>query len=62
MAATLVDTNHNDPEQSTSLLLSFTDAVFDRLSPFASQMRIVATAYVTDPAMLVRSHRSILNR
>jgi hypothetical protein len=36
MATMLVDTHHNDPEQSTSLLLPFTDALLDRLSLFVS--------------------------
>ena len=61
MAAMLVDTHLNDPEQTTSLLLPFTDALLDYLSLFVSQMRVVAAAYVADPAIFVRRHGSIMH-
>jgi len=61
MAAMLVDTHLNDPEQSTSLLFPFTDALLDHLSLFVSQMRIVAAAYVANPAVFVRRHGSIMH-
>gem|GEM_PF-3313298 len=60
MAAMLVDTHHNDPEQSTSLLLPFTDALLEHLSLFVCQMRVVARS-VADPAMFVRRHGSIMH-
>jgi len=44
MAAMLVDIYLNDPEQSTSQLLSFTDALLDHLPLFVSQVRVVAAA------------------
>ena len=56
----LVDTHHNDPEQSAALLLPFTAALFDHLSLFDCQMRVV-TLSVTDPAMLVRRHELIMH-
>jgi len=61
MAAMLVDSHLNDPEQSTSLLLTFTDPFLDHLSLFVSQMRVVAAAYVADPAVFVRRHESIMH-
>ena len=60
MAAMLVDIHLNDPEQSTSLLLPFTDALLDHLSMFVCQMRVV-TRSVADPAMFVRRHGSIMH-
>jgi len=56
----LVDIHLNDPEQSTSLLLPFTDAILDHLSLFVSQMRVVARS-VADPAMFVRRHGFIMH-
>jgi hypothetical protein len=38
MAAMLVDTDFNDPEQSTPLLLPFTVVLLDHLSLLVSQM------------------------
>ncbi len=56
----LVDTDFNDSEQSTSLLLPFTHALLDASSPCVTQMRVVALP-VTDPAMLVRRHDFIMH-
>jgi len=44
MAAVLVDVHLNDPEQSTSQLLTFTDALLNHLSLFVRQVRVVAAA------------------
>jgi hypothetical protein len=60
MAAMLIDTHLNDPEQATLLLLPFTDALLDYLSLFVSQMRVVAVS-VADPAMVIRRHESIMH-
>ena len=60
MAAMLVDTHLNDPEQSTSQLLPFTVALLDHLSLFVSQVRVVARSGA-DPAMFVRRHGSIMH-
>jgi hypothetical protein len=60
MASMLVDIHFNDPEQSTLLLLPFTDALLDHLSLFVSQMRVVARS-VTNPAKFVCRHGSIMH-
>jgi hypothetical protein len=60
MAAMLVDTHLNDPEQSTSLLLPFTNAPLDHLSLFVCQVRVVAPS-PADPAMFVRRHGAIMH-
>ena len=60
MAAMLVDIHFNDPEQSTLLLLPFTDAFLEHLSLFVYQMRVVARS-VADPAMFVRRHGSSMH-
>jgi hypothetical protein len=59
MAAMLVDIHLNDPEQSTSQLSPFKDALFDHLSLIVSQMRVVARS-VANPAMFVRRHGPIM--
>jgi hypothetical protein len=54
-ATVLIDIHLHNPEQTTPPLLPFVAALFDHLSLFVCQMRVVVRS-MTDPGLLVRRH------